>query len=242
MIYHVLPGDAQVEAFKKTGIEGEIIVCREALIAGPIDAASLDEFWDARARSMLADYGEDEIVFHERVADELLKLTEMSADDEVNLWFEYELFCSVNYWFCLSLLGGTNAKILRVEPIGLDEKNIWAGFGNFTSDQLKASFELRTELGFNDVELGGELWDAYRHKQYSTLRALSAEERLAFPYLNKIVSAAEIEDIRPIEIVRELIAEGKKDIDTVFPEFSLRAPEYGYGDLQVERLIEKLDI
>jgi hypothetical protein len=35
------------------------------------------------------------------VADEIEKLLVPGAGDEIDLWFENELFCSVNYWFCL---------------------------------------------------------------------------------------------------------------------------------------------
>ena len=48
MIYHVLPGDALVETFEKTNIEGEIIVCRECLIEGDWQAESLEDFWQLR--------------------------------------------------------------------------------------------------------------------------------------------------------------------------------------------------
>ena len=122
MIFHVLAGDSLVEEFKKTGIEGEVIVCREAFVDGPVDAETTDEFWEQRARFILAGYGDDEIEYHEKVADELNKLTELTSDGEVNLWFEYELFCSVNMWFCLWLLEPTGAAVYRVEPIGLDQE------------------------------------------------------------------------------------------------------------------------
>ena len=92
MIYHVLPGDSVATEFKKNNIDGEKIVCREALVAGPLDGESLDEFWDLRAKFILTEYGEDEIEYHEKVADPLNLLTELTSDDEVNLWFEYELF------------------------------------------------------------------------------------------------------------------------------------------------------
>lgn len=78
MICHVLPGDSTVAEFNKTGISGEMIVCRDAFIVGPADAASRDEFWDQRARFILSEYGDDEILYHERVADELEKLTELT--------------------------------------------------------------------------------------------------------------------------------------------------------------------
>ena len=34
-----------VETFKKTNIEGEIIVCRECLIDGDLSAENLEDFW-----------------------------------------------------------------------------------------------------------------------------------------------------------------------------------------------------
>ena len=85
MIYHVLPGDAQVEEFKGSNIEGELIVCREALISGPIDAETDEQFWNERAQHIVSAYGEDEIIYHEKVADELARLADVDADDGVPL-------------------------------------------------------------------------------------------------------------------------------------------------------------
>src|SRR5690349_23547808 len=119
MIYHVLPGDAQVEDFRKTEIPGELIVFREALVTGPIDAVDVNEFWDQRAHFVLSEYAEDEISYHEKVADEILRISEIGPDDEVNLWFEFELFCSVNFWYCLNELKDSGAEVYRVAPFNL---------------------------------------------------------------------------------------------------------------------------
>ena len=124
MIYHVLPGDAQVEDFRKTGIQGEIIVFREAFVTGPLDAADTNEFWDRRARFILSEYGDDEIAYQEKVADEILRLSDIEADDEVNLWFEFELFCSVNFWYCLSELRDSGAHLYRVAPVNLEPDDV----------------------------------------------------------------------------------------------------------------------
>lgn len=97
MIYHVLPGDSLVEEFKKTKIEGDVIVCRECLIVGDVDAETLPEFWEQRARFILSEYGDDEIEYHDRVADELAKLLELDKADGVNLWFEYEVVLQRKY-------------------------------------------------------------------------------------------------------------------------------------------------
>ncbi len=240
MIFHVLPGDAQVEEFKRSGIDGELIVCREVLVSGPIDAEDLDLFWQERANFILAEYGEDEIDYLEKVAGELLKLTDLTPDDEVNLWFEYELFCSVNLWFCLCLISQTGARAFRVEPIGLKEENRWDGFGKFNADDLEASFKLRTKLSAEDIQLGAALWKAYRHRKYAELKDLAEKETSAFPHLAEVVAAAIEQEVRPAEILRDIVSTGGKDFSAIFIEFKKRAGVYGYGDTQVAKILETL--
>lgn len=239
MIYHVLPGDAQVEEFKKTDIEGEVIICRECLIVGDVNAETLPEFWEQRAHFILSEYGEDEIEYYEKVADEVAKLLDADSEDEVNLWFEYELFCSVNLWFCLWLLNETGARIYRVEPIVLSETDRWLGFGKLDEDNLKTCFNARTKFRAEDVALGAELWNAYRKNDRVKLAELSNSTSPCFPYLRDVCEAAIEKESRPSEIIAEIQFEGKTEFKDIFPEFTRRAGVYGFGDLQVRRLIER---
>lgn len=239
MIYHVLPGDAQVEEFKKTNIEGEVIVCRECLIVGDVDAETLSEFWEQRAHFILSEYGEDEADYHEKVADELARLLESNENDEVNLWFEYELFCSVNMWFCLWLLNDTRVNVYRVKPIVRSESERWLGFGGLTADELQACFNTRTIFTAADIALGAALWSAYRTNDNAKLAELRTSASPCFPYLKEICDAAIEKDTRPREIIAEVQFEGKTEFDDIFSEFTRRAGEYGFGDLQVKRLINE---
>ncbi len=240
MIYHVLAGDSLASEFNKTNIDGEVIVCRDAFVVGPVDAVTPFEFWDQRARFILAEYGEDEIVFHERVADEIEKLRDAARGEEVNLWFEYELFCSVNMWFCLSLLRETGASVYRVEPAGLDYEDRWKGFGSFDAAGLQASFEARTKLSDEEIRLGTDLWNAFRNKDHVRLADLSETKTKCFPYLKEVCSAAIEQETKPVRIVNEIIAGGMTEFKDVFPEFSKRAGVYGFGDTQVERIFNQL--
>ncbi|HEY2847618.1 MAG TPA: hypothetical protein VGI80_07350 [Pyrinomonadaceae bacterium] len=242
MIYHVLPGDAQVAEFNTSGVKGEMIVCREALIHGPIDAEGLEEFWNERARFIVGQYGEDEIAYHDNVARELARLHDLEPGDEVNLWFEYELFCSVNMWFCLSLLRDTGATVYRVEPLGLDVEQRWNGFGGFTAEQMRAAFGLRTGLSKEQVALGAALWQAYRTKDNGSLKQLAEKcDTDCFPYLKEVAAAAAEEDIYPIEVLKEIRARGKTDFPKIFDEFRKRAGVYGYGDTQVQQLLDTIE-
>src|SRR5262245_14012207 len=113
MIYHVLPGDAQVEAFRASGIEGELLVCREALVEGDISGETVDEFFINRASFVNGAYDEDPANYNAEVASQFKKLLDVDDGDEINLWFEYELFCAANMWFCLDLLSKTEADVYR---------------------------------------------------------------------------------------------------------------------------------
>ncbi len=240
MIYHVLPGDSLVEEFQKTAIAGEIIVCREAFIVGPVSADSPDIFWNDRARFILTEYAEDEIEFHERVADELEKLSDMTPDDEVNLWFEYELFCSVNMWFCISRLAYTGAAVFRVEPITLSENERWSGFGQLDGDELKRCFDSRQLLTADDLKLGTELWNAFRHNNLDLLPKLAATQSTRFPYLLEVVGAAVEIDSKPPDILTAIQNDGITDFTEIFVEFTKRGGVYGYGDLQVQGWLNRI--
>jgi hypothetical protein len=240
MMMHVLPGDSLVEEFKKTGIDGEVIVCRECLVVGDLTGETLDEFWQSRANFLGLEYGGDPIEYQEGVAYELETLIDLPADAEVNLWFEYELFCQVNMWFCLDLLKDSEAAIIRVVPSNASPDDVWKGFGQHDAGELTNCFESRIPFTSEDMEMASRLWGAFRKRDSAKLRELGEYRSPRFPFLKEACNAAAEIETRPAEIVEELKSAGLKDIDTVFPEFQKRAGVYGFGDLQVERLLEKI--
>lgn len=238
MRYHVLPGDSLASEFAKTEIDGEVVVCRECLVVGDVSGTTLDEFWDRRANFIALEYGGDPIEYQENVAYELERLIGLSADDEVNLWFEYELFCQANMWFCLDLLKSSDAQIYRVEPLNASPDDVWKGFGKLSIDDLANCFEARTKFSAEDIETGSRLWNAFRRRDADEIKSIGEYRSPCFPFLKEACEAAAEIDSKPLEIVRELKSLGLKNIETLFPEFQKRAGVYGFGDSQVERLLE----
>ena len=239
MSIHVLPGDSLVAEFNKTGIDGEVVVCRECLVAGDRSGTTLDEFWDRRANFIALEYGGDPIEYQENVAYELEKLIGLPADTEVNLWFEYELFCQVNMWFCLDLLKGSDVRVFRIEPLNASPDDIWKGFGKLEAVDLVNCYEGRTQFSEEDIAMGSQLWEAFRQEDLDELRRLGEYRSPCFPFLKEVCEAAAEIGSRPAEIVRELKASGLNELESLFPEFQKRAGVYGYGDLQVARLLQE---
>ena len=240
MILHVLPGDATVGTFNASGIEGEIAVCREALVDGDISGDTLPEFWENRARFHSDENPDLERGYHESVVREFAKLTALQSGSEINLWFEYELFCQTNMWFCLSLLVDSTADVYRVAPVTASEDKIWDGFGNLTPQDLKQCFAERVKFSGSDLQLGARLWSAFRTGDHAELDRLSLINSAAFPKLREACVAAIEKDSRPREVVSDLIRQGETDFDKIFRGFRSRAGEYGYGDTQVKKIWQDL--
>jgi len=238
MIFHVLPGDAIVETFQNSGIEGEVIVCRECLVDGSLAGGTLDEFWNNRADFIDSAYGGNREKYFHSVAKELEKLLNLQPGDKVNLWFEYELFCSVNLWFCLYLLRDTAAEVYRVEPIVRREISKWEGFGGLEINNLENCFSVRVQLSPSDIETGAALWEAYSRGENEKLRKLAIINSKAFPMLPEVVEAAVERSKLPKQILQEIAGEGITEFSEMFAEFSRRAGIYGFGDAQVKRLLQ----
>ncbi len=237
MNVHVLPGDSLAAEFRKTGLDGEVVVCRECLVTGDKSGTTLEEFWDRRSNFIALEYGGDPIEYQENVAYELERLIGLPAGTEVNLWFEYELFCQANMWFCLDLLKDSEAAVFRVEPLNVSPDDIWKGFGKLDAADLVNCLEGRTRFSEEDIDVGSRLWAAFRNHNAIELLRLGEHRSPCFPFLKEVCEAAVEIDTRPIDIVRQLKSAGKEDIENVFPEFQKRAGVYGFGDLQVEQLL-----
>ena len=240
-ILHVLPGDATATDFAETGIDGEVIVCREALVDGDVKAKNLDEFWKLREDFIRREHGENGGSYYENVAKEFEKLRDVPANAEVNLWFEYELFCSVNMWFCLDLLRDADIKIFRVAPVIRAEDEKWKGFGKMSAEDLRKCFTGRWEMNVADRELGSDLWQAFSNDDLKRLDVLGNAQTESFPYLREVCTAAIQKSFRPAEILKEITSGEAKDFNEIFREFSAQAGVYGFGDSQVIRFVDVIN-
>jgi hypothetical protein len=246
MICHILNGDSLAHSFPDTHIEGEIIVDREALIDGDLQGNDLSEFWKARATHI----GISSAEYYEKVVAEFEKILTAPEDTEFNLWFEYDLFCQVNLWFVLSLIADltTKKEVYAVHSTFLtrEDKNFWNAFGPATADQLIQSFNDRILLSDTDIQLGQQLWNAYKNANLTELKSLSKNQNPVFPYLREVIQA-QIDRFpkggekgRPEKVLEEIINTHPADFQTVFQEFWKRESIYGFGDIQLKHLYDKV--
>jgi hypothetical protein len=246
MIYHILNGDSLAYSLPSTHLEGEIIVDREALVDGDLQGKDLSDFWKSRA----AYIGISSTEYYEKVVAEFDKILTAPEGTEFNLWFEYDLFCQVNLWFVLSLITDLTIKkrVYTVQSTYLtrEDKNFWNAFGPATPDQLIQSFNDRILLSDRDIQLGKQLWNAYKNANFTELKSLSKNQTHVFPYLREVIEAhidrfpKGGEKGRPEKVLEEIIHTHPSDFQTVFQEFWKRESIYGFGDVQLKHLYDKV--
>jgi hypothetical protein len=241
MKLHVLPGDAYLEAFRGTGLEGQIAVFRECLVEGDLRGETLTELWEIRNEYLSTNYPDLKKSYRRDVAGEIEKLLVPDAGDEIFLWFEYELFCSVNYWFCVNMLRDSHAAVYRVAPTVREGDDVWKGFGRLSSDDLLRCWETRVKLSKEELEHGAELWQAFKAGKGDRLRALGEIESPAFPLLKEVAIAGAELDTRPRRLLADISSNGGRDFGEVLAEFADRAGVYGFGDAQVRKLLNDIE-
>ena len=248
MTHHILNGDCLADHLKETNLNGDYIICREALIDGPIQSGNLETFWSARAAYIQETYHDNTENYFSRVVPEFLKIRSISPDAEVCLWFEHDLFCQVNMWFVMSLLykDGIKRNISRVFPVVHDANDVWKGFGVADATMLEQAFAHRIILKDDDLKLGNDLWKAYCAHDFDALKELATSGSKAFKFLPEVCKA-HIERFpegnqwsRPERVLLELIDQSNGDFAEVFAAFSEREGIYGFGDLQVRIMYDRL--
>ena len=72
---------------------------------GPVRESSPSQFFEERKTYLTKHYWKEvQLEYKKEVAALFYQILKLPDSAEINLWFEDDLFCQVNQWFCLSLL------------------------------------------------------------------------------------------------------------------------------------------
>lgn len=240
--YHILTGDSLAGTFRRTKIEGPVIISRECLIDGPVSDEDPELFWKKRSEYVKEAFDAESDDYYANVKGEYDRIDSIGPDDEINLWFENDLFCQANMWFTVSLLNKRNlTKVFRISPL-IRNAGKWDGFERHTATDLLSCFEKRQAFTKGDFKLGENLWDAFRTADVVALAFFSRSLSPCFPFLEEVCKA-EVErkrNERPRKVLEDLLAKGYTDFSDIFKQFSTTERIYGYGDLQVNNMLKEL--
>ncbi|NQZ76340.1 MAG: DUF1835 domain-containing protein [Ekhidna sp.] len=239
--YHILNGDDLYERFPTEGIVGELIVAREVMISGPVNAKDKEDFYTLREKYIHSEFGDSD--YRKNVVAEFEKIENITSG-EINLWFEEDLFCQTNLWFVCSLIYSKEATEVNLV---LPPSPHQYGFGYLDQRQLRDTFANRKKLSGINVNQFALLWFAYRSDDIERLLKLGVQMHAEFPFVMKAIEAhfdrlpKDSLTGKPAQLIREIIAEkSTTNFKTIFIEFCKRAPIYGFGDLQVKKILDQI--
>ncbi|MGB5190465.1 DUF1835 domain-containing protein [Robiginitalea sp.] len=248
---HITNGDSFTQRLKKLKFKGDIITWREMLCEGKTETSVGSEaFWKTRFEFLHKNYNVSKSWFVEKTLKEYRSLCNHKQQDEIILWFEYDLFCQINMLAVISWLK-THRRHVQISLICTgyeDESNHLYGLNELSDDQIQEQLKSRVTLSQNDIEYADYVWQLYCSDNPIRLENLSDFDMYQFTYLEDALKTHlrrfpaiknglnEIEN-RVLQMALESKAPSKKALMGALLQDQ---GWYGFGDTQYERILKNL--
>ncbi|PTL99254.1 MAG: DUF1835 domain-containing protein, partial [Bacteroidetes bacterium] len=189
----------------------------------------------------------DEYAFHK----ELEIFNDVDKYTEIILWFEYDLFCHINLIAVISLLQQKKVKLplFLVCSGRIKGKSEFKGLSELNEKQLLNHYKNKVKLTEDDIDLAKTLWRIYCGENHNLLKPFISKSS-SFKYLSSCLKAhfkrfpdsknglSRLEK-HVLEIVKDNYIKSKHHLLGYILNYQ---GYYGYGDLQIKRMISNLDI
>ena len=248
---HITNGDSFTQKLKQLKLKGDIITWREMLCEGKTETnVGSESFWKTRFEFLHKNYKVSKSWFIEKTLKEYRSLCNHKQQDEIVLWFEYDLFCQINMLAVISWLK-THRRHARItlacsgyQP-GSDRL---MGLSELSDEQLHDLYANRIELTQDDIEFADYVWQLYCSDNPIRLENLTDFDAYQFEYLGPSIQAHlkrfptiknglnEIEN-RILKIASEEKPESKR---ALIGQLLKNQGWYGFGDSQYHRILTTL--
>jgi len=247
---HITNGNNLTDYLRDLDFKEDILTWQEMLCEGPtIPAINSRAFLKLRV-DFLKEFYEIEVNTRE-ILTELSKLDDTDKYTEINLWFEYDLFCHINLLGVINLLHQKNVN----KPLYLicsgrveGEKRLKA-LNELNPKQLKSHYKERILLTKEDIDIAIALWRTYCGKDHNILKPYIVKNS-SFKYMSNCLKAhlerfpyqksgLSVIEANILTIVKDNFIKSKNHL----LGYSLNYQGYyGFGDIQLARIIDKLDL
>ncbi len=248
-ILHITNGGVLTSYLKELQVKGEIVTWQEMLCEGPtLEVIHSDELISKRSE-FLSKFYNIELDFS-KIDFALTQLDKASERyTEVVLWFEYDLFCHINLLAVINLLKQKNIDLptyLVCSGRVSGSKGL-KGLGELTSGQLMTHYKNKVRLKQEDLELATTLWGIYCGVDHNLLKPYIVKTS-SFKYMSNCLKAHlerfpdSVTGLNILETnILNLIKENEIKSKHHLLGYALNYQGfYGYGDLQLERIINCL--
>lgn len=163
-ILHITNGDSTTSYLQKLNFSGEFITWREMLCEGQTIAnVGSEEFWKTRFDFLKTSYKVSKKKFIDYTLKEYRSLCQKKNQDEIVLWFEYDLFCQINMIAVISWLKKhRKGHLISLVCSGkIKRTNKLFGLSELSENQIEEHYKNRVELTTDDIEYAHYIWQLY---------------------------------------------------------------------------------
>tara|TARA_R110002050_G_scaffold278909_1_gene425182 strand:- start:5781 stop:6722 length:942 start_codon:yes stop_codon:yes gene_type:complete len=247
---HITNGTNLTTIINQLGVEGEKLTWEEMLCEGPTsEMIDSEEFLNLRKSFFNEFYDVDLDI--DLIKNEMNKLNHTENYSEIVLWFEYDLFCHINMIAVISLIHQKKIEI----PIYLvcsgrieGSKNLKA-LSELTPEQLMDHYENKVLLDAKGIDLANTIWGIYCGIDHNLLKPFIVKSS-SFEYLSNCLKAHlkrfpdSLDGLNVLEKnILEIINKHAITSKNHLLGYALNYQGfYGYGHLQLSRIIDQLSI
>ncbi len=247
---HITNGSSLTDYLHKLNFKGEFLTWHEMLCEGPTQKIiDTPAFFKARKIFLEAVY---KIEYDtSKIKVELDKLNDVSNYSEIVLWFEYDLFCHINLIAVISLIKKHNIKLpLYFVCSGrvAGEKEM-KSLPELNKKQLLEHYQNKVELTVDDIATAQKAWRIYCEDDHNLLKELITRPS-SFKYLSTCLKA----HLRRFPDTRSGLNTLEYNTLKLIKEYKIKSRHhllgyclhyqgyYGFGDIQLKRMIDELDL
>ena len=250
-VLHITNGDNFTQRLHNLNLKGDIITWREMLCEGKtLPNVGTETFWKTRFDFLHKNYKVSKSWFIEKTLKEYRSLCNHKQQDQIVLWFEYDLFCQVNMLAVISWLL-THRKYAEISLVcsgNEDSSDKMYSLNELTDEQLQNLYKNKKVLTQDDVEYADYVWQLYCSNNPIRLENLSDFKDFQFDYLGDAVKthlqrfpsiANGLNDME--NTILRLALDKKPKSKSEFMETILKNQgNLGFGDTQYERALTRL--
>ncbi len=245
---HITNGSNLTTVLNELDIQGVKLTWQELLCEGPTTEKVGDELFLETRKSYFTQFYNIDLDI-ELIKSELDKFNDSENYSEIVLWFEYDLFCHINMVAVISLIQQRKIEL----PIYLvcsgrieGSKNL-LGLSELSSEQLVNHYKNKVLLNEDDIDMARTIWGIYCGVDHNLLKPFIVKSS-SFEYLSNCLKAhlkrfpdsvdgLNILERNILEIINKQAITSKHHLLGYALNYQ---GYYGYGDLQLERIIDEL--
>lgn len=249
---HITNGDSTTQRLIDMKlVEGEFLVWREMLCEGPTEIQVESKKSILKRKAFLKKYYRiSNADYEKKFVSQIKKLNRLKSYDQIILWFEYDLFCHINMCAGISLLLRKEIKNIPIYLIcsgKVKRKQNLMGLSELNDLQLKNLYTNKIALDIDDLEFASHIWTLYCESNPNKILPFTTKQSVfeylpmclkahlqRFPNMKTGLNALE-------HTILDIVHAHKiKNIKHLMDYILKNQGYYGYGDVQMKRVIAKL--